>query len=156
MSTLVKHYLQLVGIAKGWGLKNLPGWSDELHRDLLQRHGAKPSQGRVSASTMQVIQLSSVLDDYEKRGWPRKKSFAPAAGRGAAAAQDKPVPPRIALLVRLWGKLGQAGKVAQASRGALLNFCARQVARPVPDLDSLAVTECQQITEALKSWQGRE
>lgn len=155
MSTLIKHYFQLVGIAKTWALKTLPGWSDELHRDLLQRHGAKESQGRVSASTMRVIQLSSVLDDYEKRGWPRKKEFAPA-GRGAGAAQPKPVPPRIALLVRLWGKLGQAGKVAQASRGALLNFCARQVARPVPDLDSLAVNECQQITEALKSWLARE
>lgn len=155
MSTLVKHYLQLVGIAKGWALKTLPGWSDELHRDLLQRHGAKESNGRVSASTMQVLQLSSVLTDYERRGWPRKKEFAPA-GRGAGAAQAKPVPPRIALLVRLWGKLGQAGKVASASRATLLVFCTRQVARPVPNLDSLAVDECQKITEALKSWLGRE
>lgn len=42
MSDLIKHYRQLVGIAKGWATKNLPGWSDDSHRDLLARYGATP------------------------------------------------------------------------------------------------------------------
>ena len=150
MSDLLTHHRQLVGIAKGWALKNLPGWCDETHRDLLSRHGATMVDGRVSASTLTVPQLGAVLDDYQRRGWPRTKKVF---GQGKAAA--KPVPPRIAHLVRLWGKLGQAGKVAKATRPALLAFCARQVGREVPDLDSLDVAECQAITEALKGWLGR-
>ena len=150
MSDLLTHHRQLVGIAKGWALKNLPGWCDETHRDLLARHGATMVDGRVSASTLTVPQLGAVLDDYQRRGWPRTKKVF---GQGKAVA--KPVPPRIAHLVRLWGKLGQAGKVAKATRPALLAFCARQVGREVPDLDSLDVAECQSITEALKGWLGR-
>ena len=150
MSDLIKHRRQLIGIAKGWAVKNLAGWSEETHRDLLTRHGAMMVDGRVSASTLSVPQLGAVLDDYERRGWPRTKKVF---GQGKAAA--KPVPPRIAHLVRLWGKLGQAGKVVKATRPALLAFCARQVGREVPDLDSLDVAECQSITEALKGWLGR-
>jgi hypothetical protein len=153
MTDLIKHYRQLVGIAKGWALKNLPGWNEDTHRDLLTRHGAVMMDGRVSASTMNVPQLGAVLDDYERRGWPRHKQVFQPGWRGTSAQS---VPPRIAHLVRLWGKLGQAGKVARATRPALLAFCARQVGREVPDLDSLAVTECQRITEALKGWLGRE
>lgn len=162
MSDLIKHYRQLVGIAKGWALKNLVGWSDDSHRDLLARHGAIALElRRVSATTLNVPQLGAVLDDYERRGWPRSKrvfqSAGPAQDRGAPprAAGGRTVPPRIAHLVRLWGKLGQAGKVERATRPALLAFCARQVGRAVPDLDSLAIAECQAITEALKGWLGR-
>lgn len=173
MSDLIKHYRQLVGIARGWALKNLVGWSDDSHRDLLARHGALALEGRVSASTLNVPQLGAVLDDYERRGWPRSKQFKggdqgkaaaklapsaePSQGRGAPPRGDggRPVPPRIAHLVRLWGKLGQAGKVDNATRPALLAFCTRQVGRAVPDLDNLAVAECQAITEALKGWLGR-
>ena len=98
MSDLLTHHRQRVGIAKGWALKNLPGWCDETHRDLLARHGAAMVDGRVSASTLTVPQLGAVLDDYQRRGWPRTKKVF---GQGKATA--KPVPPRIAHLVRLWG-----------------------------------------------------
>lgn len=146
MTDLIKHYRQLAGIAKTWAMKNLPGWSDESHRDLLQRHGAVEIDGRISASSMNVPQLGAVLEDYERRGWPRnKRVFSSGSGRT--------VPPRIAFMVRMWGRLGKAGKVEHATRPALLAFCARQVGRDsVPDLDSLSVAECQQITEAMKGW----
>jgi phage gp16-like protein len=149
MSALEKHYRQLLGIAKGWAAKNIPGWDDDCHRDLLSRHGAQIAGGRVSATTMSVKQISAVLADYERRGWPREHRFAAAGGA------TKSVPPRIALLVRLWGKLGQAGKVKSPTRPSLLAFCARQTGRDLPDLDSLSVAECQSLTEALKSWLGR-
>ena len=101
---------------------------------------------------MNVPQIGAALDDYERRGWPRhKKTFAPKDSGSA----PRTVPPRIAHLVRLWGKLGQSGKVAQSNRPALLAFCARQAGRSVPDLDSLSVQECQAVTEALKSWLNR-
>lgn len=149
MSDLVKHMLQLVGIAKTWAGKNLPGWCDETHRDLLTRHGAVMIDGRVSARSLDLHQLAAVLVDYERRGWPRQKKLF---GAGQAAT---PVPARIGHLVRLWGLLGQAGKVDNASRSALLAFCARQTRREIPDLDSLSRSECQAITEALKAWLAR-
>lgn len=151
MSDLRTHHLQLVGIAKGWAMKNLPGWSDDAHRDLLARHGATMVEGRVSASTMTVPQLGAVLDDYQHRGWPRSKRVFSNGKAGAS----KPVPPRIAYMVGLWGKLGQAGKVENTTRAALLAFCARQVGHDVANLDSLSVAECQSVTEALKGWLTR-
>ena len=152
MTDLTKHYRQLVGIAKSWAMQNLPGWSDEAHRDLLGMHGAVAVDGRASATRMNVPQLGAVLDDYERRAWPRHKRVFKGAGHGGQAQK---VPERIAHLVRLWGKLGQAGKVNNSSRAALLTFCARQVGRPVPNLDALSVAECQSVTEAIKGWLGR-
>ncbi|WP_174429683.1 regulatory protein GemA [Burkholderia metallica] len=146
---MIKHYRQLVGIAKGWASANLPGWNDDTHRDMLTRHGATVMDGRVSASTLNLAQLGAVLDDYERRGWPRQRRVF----RKTHASKE--VPPRIAHIVRLWGKLGQAGKVERSTRPALLAFCGRQVGRSVSDLDSLAPDECQKVTEALKSWLGR-
>jgi hypothetical protein len=158
MSDLIKHYLQLVGIAKTWAMKNLPGWSDESHRDLLARYGAVPlpsplpqagEGARVSAKTLNVPQLDAVLGDYERRGWDRSKRVFAKDG------VNKKVPERIAFIVKLWGKLGTAGELKDTSRKALLAFCVRQVKHEVPDLDSLSVKECQSISEALKGWLAR-
>lgn len=149
MSGLAKHLLQLVGIAKGWAMANLPGWSDDSHRDLLALHGARRRDDRVSALTMTAQQLSSVLDDYARRGWPReKKVFKPGAAQRAT-------PPDIAHIVRLWGKLGDAGRLDNAGRPALLAWCERQTGHAVPDLDSLTVEERQKLIESLKGWQRR-
>jgi hypothetical protein len=66
-----------------------------------------------------------------------------------------PIPPRIAHLVRLWGRLGQAGKLDHATRPALLAYCERQTGHPVKDLDTLTVAESQDIISALKNWLGK-
>lgn len=149
MSGLAKHLVQLLGIAKGWAMKNLPGWSDDSHRDLLALHGARRRGDKISSLTMTAPQLSSVLDDYARRGWPReKKVFKEGAAR-------KATPPDIAHIVRLWGKLGDAGRLDNASRPALLAWCSRQTGHEVPDLDSLTTEERQKLIEALKGWQQR-
>jgi hypothetical protein len=150
VSDLVKHYRQLVGIAKGWAVKNLAGWDDEMHRELLARHGGDIGDGRPSASNLNLPQLSAVLEDYAARGWLRRKQYAPAG-----ADKPKTVSPQIGHIVKLWGKLGQAGKVDNATRPALLAWCARQTAKNVPDLDSLSADEMQSLIEAMKGWLGR-
>lgn len=150
MSDLIKHFIQQVGIAKSWAEKTLPGWDDDMHRALLQRHGATMIEGRISAKSMNVPQLAKALDDYVARGWPRYKQW-----HGNPTAKPTTVSPQIGHIVKLWGKLGQAGKVAWPSRQALLAFCARQTAHNVPDLDSLSTEEGQAIIEAMKSWLGR-
>ncbi|MDT4329772.1 regulatory protein GemA [Methylomonas sp. MV1] len=152
MSELIKHYRQLVGIAKSWAQKHLAGWDDDMHRTVLARHGATQLEGRVSANTLNLPQLAAVLDDYAARGWPRNKQYAPKQGD---RNRTKAVSPQIAMIVRLWGKLGEAGKVTNASRPALLAYCARQTAHNVPDLDSLTKKERQAIIEALKAWMAR-
>lgn len=149
MSDLVKYYRQLVGIAKSWAEKNLAHWDDEIHRDLLTRHGAVEMNGRVSASTMNVPQLSAVLDDYERRGWPRRRQIF--AGNNV----NKKVTPSIAMIVKLWAKLGQSGKVDKATRPALLAWCSRMLGREITNLDSFSVDDTRLITEALKKYLAR-
>lgn len=157
MNTLIKHKLQLLGMAKTWGLGALAGWCDEAHRDLIARHGAvalPKDLSRVTASSMNAMQLEAALADYEARGWGRQHRVF-AAKAGPQAGQTKTVPPHIAHMVRLWARLGQAGKVQAATRPALLAWIARQVGRAVPNLDVLDAREAQQVTEALKAWAAR-
>lgn len=153
---LIKHKRQLLGMAKSWALATLPGWTEEAHRDLIARHGARPSPTdgtRVSATTMNVVQLESALSDYEARGWVRRRGvYAPT---DKPASERKVVPAHIAHMVRLWARLGQAGKVQDASRAALLAWVGRQVGRAVPNLDALEPTEGQRCIEALKAWAAR-
>ena len=149
MADIIKHYRQLIGIAKGWALVHLTGWSDEAHRDLLQRHGAKVKDGRISATTLSQSALNAVLQDYERRGWKRERF---AFGKGKTA---KPISEAIRHIVRLWGRLGQAGKVQAATRPALLAFCARQLGREIANLDALSTQEQQMIIESLKAWLKR-
>lgn len=109
MADLLKHYRKLVGIAKTWAEKHLQDWDDDMHRDLLQRHGAAAIDGRISASSLNVPQLSAVLDDYAARGWPRRQTYNPSMPRGASgksvANSPKVVSPQISLIVKLWGQL---------------------------------------------------
>lgn len=154
MADLVKHYRQLLGIAKSWALKSLPGWSDDSHADLLMRAGAKQVEGRYSATTLTLAQLHIALADYEKRGWPRKPFFADR--KAGKAAKPREVPPQIGHLFRLWGRLAKAGKVRDGGRAALLTWCARQVGREVATLDDLTGDELSKAIEALKGWAARD
>ncbi len=147
MADMTRHYRQLVGIAKGWALKHLPGWCDDIHRDLLARHGATSKDGHISASTMTQAQLRAVLDDYERRGWPRRKGFGRTQIR---------VTPQIRMIASLWGQLGQAGKLDNASRPAMLAYCSRMLDIPVGNLDDLNNKQRSHIIECLKNWLDRD
>lgn len=149
---LIKHKRQLLALAKGWACQSLPGWSDDAHRDLIARHGAVAlpvCPSRVTATSMNAMQLEAALSDYEARGWPRQHRVFKAGGT------TRTVPPHIAHLVRLWARLGQAGKVQDASRHALLAWAERQTGQHVPNLDVLSTPQAQRLTEALKAWSLR-
>ena len=145
-----KHNRQLLALARAWACQALPGWTDEAHRDLIARHGATEVDGRVSATTMAAAQLQAALADYEGRGWVRQRRVF--KGNDGTARK---VPAHIAHIVRLWARLGQAGKVQAATRAALLAWVARQVGRAVPNLDALSTEEGQSVIEALKAWGAR-
>lgn len=147
MADMTKHYHQLVGIAKGWAMQHLTGWCDEIHRDLLTRHGATVKDGRVSASTMTTQQLNAVLDDYARCGWPRRRGFGKT---------DIHVTPQVRMIASLWGQLGQAGKVDSATRPAMLAYCSRMLDIPVGNLDDLTNKQRSHIIECLKNWLERD
>lgn len=149
MQDLIKHYRQLLGMARSWALQNVPGWSDESHRDLLRTHGAQMMDGRISATTMSMPQLGAVLEDYERRGWPRRHRTY-QQGRVV-----RTVPAHIAKIVRLWALLGEGGKIANSSRASLLAWCGRQTGRSISRLDDLTPEQCQAWTEMLKRWHDR-
>lgn len=149
MKDIHKHYRQLLGMARNWALQQLPGWSDESHRDLLASYGATAQDGRVSALTMSEVQMNAALDDYAHRGWPRRERLF-QQGRVV-----RHVPPAIAKIVRLWALLCESGRVRDGSRQALLSWCARQTGTPVRRLDDLEDAQLQQLTEQLKRWHSR-
>jgi hypothetical protein len=156
MNTTLKHNRQLVGMAKSWAMTNIPHWDDQIHRDLLARHGAKafPPDGRVSSTSMDAAQLNAVLDDYAQRGWPRRVSqFVAGSVQGGSSSTRvvKQVPKLVAQIVRLWSMAGTAGTIAQPTRANLLKWCERQTGHTVPDLDSLTTTESQKLITALKA-----
>lgn len=157
MSDLIKHAYQLIGIAKNWAIKNLPNFTDDNHRDLLARHGAIAKNGRISATTLNMKALEAVLKDYEQRGWHRERSFFSTGSKGGAGSglKAKPITESIRMIVRLWSKLGQAGKIKIATRPTLLAFCTRQTQREIKDLDSLSPKEQQSLIEALKAMHRR-
>lgn len=150
MSDVIKHYRQLLGIAKSWAEKNIPDWCDELHRVLLAKHGAMEVEGHISARSMNMEQLDAALRDYERRGWTRVRTFSDK-GKQAPAK----VTPQISQIVKFWNKLDQAGKLKDASRRAMLVFCGNQAKRDITKLDDLDKSECQRIIEALKAWFNR-
>jgi Protein of unknown function (DUF1018) len=169
MNTQIKHLRQLVALARAWAEKSLTAWGEDAHRDLLARHGARPmSAGAYPSSTsLSVPQLEAVLADYEARGWPRRRGqfvpgFTKAAGDAPAfstsrvvKAQPQAVPPQIAHMVRLWARLGQAGRITNASRPALLVWVERQVGHTVLNLDALTPAESQRVIESLKAFASR-
>lgn len=149
MTDLTRHYRQLLGMARTWAMKTVPGWSDDSHRDLLAMAGATMAQGRISATTMTIKQLDAALRAYEARGWERRCGVY-QSGRVVRA-----VPARIAKMVRMWAVLAEEGKSRDGSRRALLAWCSRQTGQTVTRLDDLEPELCQKLTEQLKQWQAR-
>lgn len=159
MSTNAPYY-KLLAIAKGWALKTLPGWTDDAHRDLLARHGATAVDGRVSATTMAAVGLRAALDDYERRGWPRKQR--PSASKGAAPRQVER--PQVRKLKAMWWALADMGAVdrpadAAACSQAVEAWAKRQAAgSKVGRIDSLRFADSIQLNkliEEMKAWGER-
>lgn len=148
MADPIVHHRKLLGIAKGWAVNNLPDWCDDLHRNLLVQHGARQVKGRVSATTMNLQQLASALDDYERRGWPRRKQYQRKGKKQA-------IPAHVSNLYKLWAKLGQAGLVENPNRDNLLKWLSRQTSRNIKNLDMLTSPEAHNAVTALKAWLGR-
>jgi len=135
---------QLLGVAKTWASKTIPGWDDQMHRDLLQRHGASEIDGRISAKSMSQRQLTQALKDYEARGFPRTQKIK-QAGRTMASY------PQARKVRALWLMLHALGQVRDPSEAALANYVKR-----ISKVEALQWSQRPDILiESLKSWSMR-
>lgn len=101
------------------GQKQL-GWDDEFYRDtFLAQHGAKPKNGKVSASTMSIGQLYQAVQAMKNAGFkptpPKMASVTPISDWRT---------PRIGKIRALWKTLAEAGAVDQAE-ASMLKWCLR-------------------------------
>jgi phage gp16-like protein len=94
------------------GATNL-GWDEEMYRSVLEKHGARRKDGRISASTMSIQQMENVLNKMRASGFVVK----PSAGTKPKAA-DK--------AIVLWSKLHEKGIIRDGSMQALNAFVKRQ------------------------------
>jgi phage gp16-like protein len=135
---------QLLGVAKTWACKNLSGWDDQMHRDLLQRHGGSEIDGRISAKSMSQRQLTQALKDYETRGFPRTQKVK-QGGRSMASY------PEARKVRAIWLMLHALGQVRDPSEAALSNYVKR-----ISKVDALQWSQRPDILiESLKSWSMR-
>src|SRR6185369_9809620 len=68
-----------IQIAKRWALDNLPGFDDDMYRDLLQEAG-----GKRSCTDLDWRGRMAVLKRFEELGWK------PLPAKGARPAPDTP------------------------------------------------------------------
>jgi hypothetical protein len=140
-----KHLYTLLRVAHTWCEKNLPGWTEEDYRGVLQRHGATESSGKFSASTMTSEQIDAALREFQSKGFQV---------RGKRGKSDGWREPRLAKLRALWMAMHQDGIVRNVSEEAMQHWCKRAV----PGLQHVKWATSQQLNaaiEAMKDMQAR-
>ena len=141
----MNHKVKLLAIANSWALKNLPGWHDPSHRDLLTRHGARLVDGRISSKTMTDKELAAALDDYHARGWPRVGKRVQTRTMDTSPTSKK--------IRALWLDLHGLGAVRNPAESALIAYVKRQTG--VSALQWLNEHQTERVIESLKAWQKR-
>ena len=134
------YYHQQIAIAKNWAMRKVAGFDDSHHRDILLEFGATEKDGRLSATTLTDHGCRAVLAHYGRMGFGRSRPS---------------MNPQQVLILSLWGQLGDAQKVEQASRPALMAWLSRQLGKDIRRLEDITPRECSNIIEQLKAWLER-
>lgn len=121
--------------------------SEADYRELLHKHGAKlDSKKRYSASTMNIAQLISALDDLKSQG------FVPT--RSSQHGKPNWRAPRIRKITALWCALADAGEVRERGYQSMERWCRSVVKTSKLEwADGKGLNDC---IEALKSWCHRK
>jgi phage gp16-like protein len=139
--------IKKIQIAKRWALDNLPGFDDDMYRDLLQEAGGKRSctdldwRGRMAA-----------LKRFEELGWkplPAKKA-RPAPDRPSRRQADDD---QGKMIRGLWIDLHALGEVRDPSEKALNSFVKRMTR--IADLHWCKDSHKYTVIEALKDMRAR-
>lgn len=138
------NYYKLLAIGKAQ-----LGWDDEFYYGvwLPMQGAAKDADGRYSATTMSIGQLSQAVERMKESG------FKPKPKR--KFSHDKPDwrASRIAKLNAMWLAMAEAGVVGDKSRAALETWCKRYHKKD--RLQWASSKELNACIEQLKAWAKR-
>ncbi|MFZ2452613.1 MAG: regulatory protein GemA [Methylovulum miyakonense] len=110
-----QHYYTMLAIGKA-ELK----WDDEFYYGIwLPMQGATKKDGKYSASTMSIGQLSAAVEQMRRSG------FKPKSKKTKYTHDADWRKPRIAKLNAMWIKMADAGAVEDRSQDALETWCKR-------------------------------
>lgn len=138
------RYCQLLAIGKAQ-----LGWDEEFYRGIwLPLQGAtKDADGRYSASTMSIGQLSKAVERMKECG------FRPKSKRKFSHDNPDWRAPRIDKLTAMWIAMAEAGVVGDKSRAALEHWCKRYHKKD--RLQWASSKELNACIEQLKAWAKR-
>lgn len=123
-------------------------WDDEFYYGIwLPMQGATLKDGKYSASTLSIGQLSQAVERMKDSG------FKPKAKRKLTHDQPDWRSPRIAKLNAVWCALAEAGVVEDKSQVALERWCRRYTHKD--RLQWAGSKELNTCIEQLKQWAAR-
>jgi phage gp16-like protein len=139
--------IKKIQIAKRWALDNLPGFDDDMYRDLLQEAG-----GKRSCTELAWPARMAVLKRFEELGWK------PLPAKGARPAPNVPSrrqadDDQSRMIRGLWIDLHTLGEVRDSSEKALNNFVLRMTR--VAALQWVTDYQRSTVIEALKDMRAR-
>jgi len=144
--------IKKIQIAKRWACDNLPGFDDDMYRDLLQEAGGKRSctdldwRGRMAA-----------LKRFEELGWkplPAKKAHTvDKIAKGLGVCRKQADDDQSKMIRALWIDLHTLGEVRDPSEKALNSFVKRMTR--IADLHWCKDGHKFTVIEALKDMRAR-
>ncbi len=124
------------------------GWDDEFYYAIwLPRQGATLKNGKYSASTLSISQLSQAVEKMKESG------FKPQSKRKFTHGNKDWRAPRIAKINALWCALADAGVVKDKSQAACEGWCKKYTKKD--RLQWARSADLNQCIEPLKKWAGR-
>lgn len=138
-----KRYYTLLSVGK-----TQLGWDDEFYRGIwLPMQGATLKNGRYSASTMSIWQLSAAVERMKESG------FKPTSKHQYTHDKKDWREPRIAKVNAVWCALFDAGEVKDKSQSACEHWCKRYTKKD--RLQWAGSAELNTCIEQLKMWAKR-
>jgi phage gp16-like protein len=137
-----KNYYTLLAVGK-----DQLGWDDEFYYGIwLPMQGATLKDGRYSASTMSIGQLSKAIEVMKAQGFKVKHRKDKSSRKLAGDAQAKKIR-------ALWLKMHDQGIVRNPSEASFAAYIKRLTG--VEALQWLSTGQAICVIEALKKWQKR-
>ncbi len=121
------------------------GMDEDEYRSFLAARGATEKQGRISATTLSIVQLHACIDDMIAAGFKPIRA-SPSRRNWRSARVDK--------IRALWRLLFESGVVYDGSEPAMTHWCATVTKKP--RLDLTTSRELNACIEGLKSWARRK
>jgi len=127
------------------------GWDDEFYYGIwLPQQGASKKEGKYSASTMTITQLSQAIEAMKRSGFVVKHKKTNAKPNEKRALADDAQSKKIRAL---WLELHAAGKVRDPSEPSLCAYVKRMT--KVDALQWLSTAQASIVIESLKKWLAR-